>query len=391
MHSTVLVRVSAHDRPGITAGLMAVLTDSGAELLDVEQIVVRGRLTLDILITVPEGRSVMKDLLFYGWETELRIEFEVVDDNPTYFRTRSAVTIIGREVGPDVFGAVAGAIAAGGGNIDRIFRLSRFPVMSYELAITDGDIDEMRRLLVDVASRLPVDIAIQAEGLGRRARRMVVLDVDSTLIQNEVIDLLAAEAGVEDQVAEITKRAMEGELDFTEALRERVALLAGLDARVIETVSDKMVLTPGAKTFVQTLQRLGMKIGVVSGGFAPFTDELARRLDLDHAAANVLEVRDGVLTGRLAGPVIDRERKAQILREWAAEEGIPLEQTVAIGDGANDLDLLATAGLGIAFNAKQVVKEVADTSLDVPYLDAALFLLGLSREDISGSDDRWET
>lgn len=391
MSSTVLVRVSALDRPGITAGIMSVLADGGAQLLDVEQMVVRNRLTIDVLITVPEDRALMKDLLFHGWEHDLRLEFEVVSDTPTEYRSRWAVTLIGPTVGPDVFGAVASAIASGGGNIDRIHRLSRFPVMSYELAVTDGDIDVMRSALVDVAARLPVDIAIQAEGLGRRARRLVLLDVDSTLIQNEVIDLLAVEAGVEDEVAQLTHRAMEGELDFEEALRARVRLLAGTDAGAIDRVTDKMELTPGARTFVATLKRLGMKVGVVSGGFSVFTDELCRVLDLDHAVANVLEVQDGVITGGLAGPLVDRERKAEVLREWAAAEGVSLEQTVAIGDGANDLDLLATAGLGIAFNAKQVVKDVADTSLDVPFLDAALFLLGISREDISGADDQWET
>jgi phosphoserine phosphatase len=385
--STVLVRVSALDRPGITAGLMGVLEAGGAVLLDVEQIVVRGRLTLDILIDVPPGNTIIKDLLFYGWEHDLRLDFEVVEDAPSEYRTRSAVTIIGREVGPAVLGAVAGAIASGNGNIDRIFRLSRYPVIAYELAITDGDIDVMRRALVEVAAATPVDIAIQPEGLHRRGRRLVVMDVDSTLIQNEMIDLLAEEAGVADEVAAITARAMEGDIDFETALRDRVRLLVGLPVSAIDRVADKIVLTPGARTFVATLKKLGMRVGVVSGGFTVFTDRLKDRLDLDHAEANELEISEGLLTGRLVGRVVGRERKAEILRELAEASGVPLEQTVAIGDGANDLDLLAAAGLGIAFNAKPVVRDAADTSLNVPYLDAALFLLGIPRQDISGTDD----
>jgi len=385
--STVLVRVSALDRPGITAGLMGVLEAGGAVLLDVEQIVVRGRLTLDILIDIAPGNTIIKDLLFYGWEHDLRLDFEVVEDAPSEYRTRSAVTIIGREVGPAVFGAVAGAIASGNGNIDRIFRLSRYPVIAYELAITDGDIDVMRRTLVEVAAATPVDIAIQSEGLHRRGRRLVVMDVDSTLIQNEMIDLLAEEAGVADEVAAITARAMEGDIDFETALRDRVRLLVGLPVSAIDRVADKIVLTPGARTFVATLKKLGMQVGVVSGGFTVFTDRLKDRLDLDHAEANELEISDGLLTGGLVGRVVGRERKAEILRELAEASGVPLEQTVAIGDGANDLDLLAAAGLGIAFNAKPVVRDAADTALNVPYLDAALFLLGIPRKDISGTDD----
>jgi phosphoserine phosphatase len=203
-----------------------------------------------------------------------------------------------------------------------------------------------------------------------------------------MIDLLAEEAGVAVEVAEITRQAMEGSVDFETALRKRVRLLAGLSADAIDRVAERIVLTPGARTFVATLKKLGMTVGVVSGGFTVFTDRLVERLDLDHAVANELEIVDGVVTGELVGPVVDRQRKAQVLRELCAAHGVPVEQSVAIGDGANDLDLLAAAGLGIAFNAKPVVRDAADTSLSVPYLDAALFLLGIPREDISGTDDR---
>ena len=383
MESTVLIRVSGRDRPGITAGLMAVLAQSDAAILDVEQVLVRGRLSLDVLISVPEGRGTIKDVLFYGWEKGLATDFEVVEADAVEPSSRSVVTLIGAEVGPVAFGAVANAIAEGGGNIDRIVRLSKYPVVSYELAITDGDLDSMRAALVEVARTNPVDLAIQAEGINRRSKRLVMLDVDSTLIQNEMIESLAQIAGTWDKVQAITAAAMDGEIDFEESLRQRVRMLAGLDEAAVDQAWDGIRLTPGAKTFIATLKRIGMKVGIVSGGFTVFTDRLKRELDLDHAFANELEIRDGKITGEVIGDIIDRRKKADVLRIVASAEGIPLGQTVAVGDGANDLDMLAAAGLGIAFNAKPVVKEAADTAVSVPYLDAILFLLGLSTADIT--------
>ena len=382
MDSTILVRVSGRDRPGITAGLMAVLGQSDANIHDVEQVLVRGRLSLDVLISVGEGQATVKDLLFYGWENGLNVDFDVVDEEPAEVMTRSVVTLIGDAVGPQAFGAVARAIAEGGGNIDRIVRLSRKPVTSYELAVTDGDLDAMRASLVEVSRAQKVDLAIQAEGINRRSKRLVMLDVDSTLIRDEMIELLAEAAGTGDEVKAITASAMAGEIDFEASLRNRVRTLAGLDESAIADARERMRLTPGARTFIATLKRIGMKVGVVSGGFTVFTDHLKTELGLDHAFANELEVVDGVLTGEVVGDIIDRERKADVLRIVASAEGIPLEQTVAVGDGANDLDMLAAAGLGIAFNAKPVVQEAADTAVSVPYLDAILFFLGLSSSDI---------
>jgi phosphoserine phosphatase len=296
------------------------------------------------------------------------------------------VTVIGAHISPEAFGAVATAIASGGGNIDSIERLSRYPVISYELAVSGGDQAAMRSSLLVTSAVHDVDVAVQAEGLTRRSKRLVVLDVDSTLTQNEAIDLLAEEAGAALEVKALTARAMAGEIDFATALTERVALLRGLPIEALDRVWERIRLTPGAKTFVRTLRRMGMKIAIVSGGFTVFTDRLLAELGLDHAFGNELEIVDSKLTGRLMGPPIDRARKAAILKEVAAAEGIPLDQTVAIGDGANDLDMLAAAGLGIAFNAKPLVRDAADTAVSVPYLDAILFLLGIRREEVEAAD-----
>ncbi|MGA7098331.1 MAG: phosphoserine phosphatase SerB [Acidimicrobiia bacterium] len=384
--STVLVAVHGPDGPGISAGLMRVLADAGVEIYDVEQIVVRGKLTLNVLIGVDGEKTTIKDLLFFGWERGLQIDFEIVETTPTPVRPMSVVTLIGMKVGPEDFGAAAAAIAEGGGNIDRIYRLSRYPVVSYELIVGNGDMSQIRHNLVRVAAERPIDVAIQKEGLDRRAKRMVVMDVDSTLIHEEVINLLAREAGVEERVSEITHRAMAGEIDFEQSLRERVGLLKGLDQTAITRVFESITLTSGARTFIRTLKRLGMITAIVSAGFTRFTDVLAADLGIDYSLSNTLETQDGVLTGELTGEVVDAKRKAEFLKAIAQAEGIPLSQVVAVGDGANDLDMLATAGLGIAFNAKPVVRERADTAISVPYLDAILFTMGIRRQHVEEAD-----
>jgi len=384
--STILVSIHGPDHPGISAGLMDVLAESGAEVYDVEQIVVRGRLTLNVLVGVNGGKAAMRDLLMFGWEEGLHVEFEVVEPQPTPAKTMTVVTVLGERIGPDDFGVVARSIANGGGNIERIFRLSRYPVVSYELAVSNGDVNKIREQLIQAAAERPIDIAMQPEGLERRAKRLVVLDVDSTLIQNEVIDLLAIEAGVGEQVAAITAAAMRGETDFEASLRERVALLKGLDEDAMRRVSKAITVTPGARTFVRTLRRMGMKTAIVSAGFTRFADALAADLGIDYSLSNTLDSRDGVLTGELAGELVDGPRKARFLEEIAELEGISLSQVVAVGDGANDLDMLAAAGLGIAFNAKPVVRERAHNSVSVPYLDAILFLMGVRRDHVEAAD-----
>ncbi len=384
--STILVNVHGPDHPGISAGLMDVLNATNAEVYDIEQIVVRGRLTLNVLIGVDGEKATVRDLLLFGWEQRLQIEFEVVDAIPTPIKSMTVVTVLGERVGPDDFGVVARAIADGGGNIERIFRLSRYPVVSYELTVSNGDVHKVREQLIAAAAERPIDIAIQPEGLERRAKRMVVLDVDSTLIENEVINLLAEEAGVGDQVAEITASALRGEIDFEASLRERVVLLEGLGEHALGRVAQRITVTPGARTFIRTLKRMGMKTAIVSAGFTRFANALAADLGIDYSLSNTLDVKNGVLTGRLAGEFVDGPRKATFLKEIAANEGISPAQVVAVGDGANDLDMLAAAGLGIAFNAKPVVRERADTSVSVPYLDAILFLMGVRRDHVDAAD-----
>jgi phosphoserine phosphatase len=264
--------------------------------------------------------------------------------------------------------------------------LSRYPVWSYEFLVEGSNANQLRASLLEVAADRSIDIAVQPHGLSRRSSRLVVLDVDSTLIRNEVIDLLAQEAGCGTQVANITEQAMLGKIDFEDALRQRVALLAGSPESIITSAIAKIVLTPGARTFIRTLRRLGYQIAIISGGFTHFTDHLSEVLGLDHSFANQLEIVDGKLTGNLLGQIVDAQTKADLLIQIAHLENIPLEQTVAVGDGANDLPMLQHAGLGIAFNAKPLLKDAADTSISVPYLDAILFMLGVTREEVEAAD-----
>lgn len=366
---------------------MELLDRVGAEVADIEQVVVRHRLTLGLIVEVPSGQDVLKELLLFGWENSVDVDFEVVE--PTHSETRPTwvVTAIARKLSPRQLGAVSRAIAKADCNIERIVRLSRYPVVSYEMLVSGVQVDQLKAGLIEASAEYEMDIAIQENGLSRRAKRLVVLDVDSTLVADEAIDLLAERAGCRERVADLTARAMAGELDFEEALRSRVALLKGLEASQVTEAVHEMTLTPGARTFIRTLKRLGYKIALVSGGFTQFTDALSQRLGVDHAFANELEVLDGKLTGALAGPVLDRARKAGLLREVADAEGIFIEQTVAVGDGANDMEMLSAAGLGIAFNAKAMVREVADTSVSVPYLDAILYILGVTRAEIEAADD----
>lgn len=389
---TLLVKIFGKDRPGITAGLFDTLAAFAVDVIDIEQIVTRGRITLCALVTAPVGGGATEGGLratVHSWAESMHLQTEIISgrgDNRPRGVGRSHVTVLGHPLTAESTAAIAARITDTGGNIDRIFRLAKYPVTAVEFAVSGTDTEKLRTTLATESAALGVDVAVVAAGLQRRAQRLVVMDVDSTLIQDEVIELFAAHAGCETEVAEVTARAMRGELDFEESLHERVALLAGLDASVVEKVRAEVRLTPGARTLIRTLKRLGFQVGVVSGGFTQVTDDLRERLGLDFASANTLEIVDGKLTGRVTGEIVDREGKARLLRRFAAEAGVPLAQTVAIGDGANDLDMLNAAGLGVAFNAKPLVREAAHTAVNVPFLDTVLYLLGVTREEVEAAN-----
>lgn len=387
--ATLLVTISGDDRPGVSSALFDAIADVGAEVLDLEQVVVRGHLTLAMLLVPGAGAEQRLEGVVTSVAANLGLtaRFEAgTGDNAPRRTGRVAVVVLGAPLLASAVSAVTARIAAHGANIDRIRRLSRYPVTTVEFDVSGADVLSLRRELALESSVHGVDIAVAPAGLARRGRRLVVMDVDSTLIQDEVIELLAAHAGRAAEVAAVTEAAMRGELDFGESLRQRVAVLEGLPAGVLDEVRAAVRLTPGARTLVRTLKRLGFTVAVVSGGFIEIVGDLARELEIDHARANHLEIVDGRLTGRVVGEIVDRAGKARALRAFAEQEGLPLSRTVAIGDGANDLDMLEVAGLGIAFNAKPVVREQADTAVNVPYLDAVLYLLGITREEIEEAD-----
>ncbi|MGQ4410162.1 phosphoserine phosphatase SerB [[Kitasatospora] papulosa] len=388
---TLLVKIFGKDRPGITAGLFDTLAAYAVDVVDIEQVVTRGRIVLCALVTSPEPGTTEGDLraTVHSWAESLKLQAEIISgtgDNRPRGDGRSHVTVLGHPLTAESTAAIAARITTTGGNIDRIFRLAKYPVTAVEFAVSGTGTEDLRTALAPEAAGLGVDIAVVSAGLSRRAQRLVVMDVDSTLIQDEVIELFAAHAGCEAEVASVTEQAMRGELDFEQSLHARVALLAGLDVSVVEKVRAEVRLTPGARTLIRTLKRLGYQVGVVSGGFTQVTDDLKERLGLDFASANTLEVVDGRLTGRVVGDIVDRAGKARLLRSFAEQAGVPLAQTVAIGDGANDLDMLNTAGLGVAFNAKPVVREAAHTAVNVPFLDTVLYLLGITREEVEAAD-----
>lgn len=397
-HRTLLITLSGEDRPGVTRALFGALAPHRVHVLDVEQIVTRGRLVLAVLVGAPDASgaydfaaldAAVTSARDVGRALDMQVQTQFgADEDSERRRNRVHVTILGAPLLPEAIAATASLIADRGGNIDRIRRIASYPVTALEFQGSGVSVDEIRRPLVAVASAHGADVAVQEAGLDRRGQHLVVMDVDSTFIQDEVIDLLADEAGVADEVASITERAMAGELDFEASLRERVALLAGLPAEVLDHVRRRVTLTPGARTLCRTLNRLGYRIALVSGGFTDIIAPLAADLGVTDVRANTLEVVDGRLTGRVTETVIDRLGKRTALESIARAHGIPIRRTIAIGDGANDIDMLEAAGLGIAFNAKPAARAVADTSVNVPYLDSVLFLMGITREEVESADAR---
>ncbi|UGT41867.1 phosphoserine phosphatase SerB [Nocardia yamanashiensis] len=393
--TTVLVTVTGPDKPGVTSVLLAALSNNAVSLLDVEQVVIRGRLTLGVLVSCPTDPEALQDQLEDAMATVgMDVDVEIGANSVSGAKLSThAVVVLGSPVTARAFSAISRKLAEQGVNIDAIRGIADYPVTGLELTVTIPSLDaetetQLRTALSAVAAKESVDVAVERAGLARRSKRLIVFDVDSTLIQGEVIEMLAAHAGVEEEVRQVTEAAMRGELDFAESLRQRVATLAGLDASVIDEVADQIELTPGARTTIRTLRRLGFRCGVVSGGFRQVIEPLAEELELDFVQANTLEIVNGKLTGKVVGEIVDREAKAVMLRRFAAETGVPMEQTVAVGDGANDIDMLNAAGLGIAFNAKPALREVADAALSHPYLDAILFILGVTRDEVEAADAR---
>ena len=389
---SVLITVTGVDRPGVTSALFEVLSAHQVDLLNVEQVVIRDRLTLGVLVSadpaVAAGDSLRDNVTEAIHKLGLDVTIERSDDVPIIDEPSTHTIVLGRPITAAAFGAVAHETAALGVNIDFIRGISDYPVTGLELRVSAPPeaSGRLKESLARLAAEQGVDIAVESYGLERRAKRLIVFDVDSTLIQGEVIEMLAERVGAGEAVAAITDAAMRGEIDFAESLHQRVATLAGLPAEVLDEVGAELELTAGARTTIRTLRRLGFHCGVVSGGFRQVIDPLAHELMLDFVAANELEIVDGKLTGRVVGEVIDRAGKAKALRDFAQQAGVPMEQTVAVGDGANDIDMLNAAGLGVAFNAKPALREVADASLSYPYLDAVLFILGVTRAEIEAAD-----
>ena len=395
---TGLILISGADKPGVTEALFQALSPFAITVVDIEQVVIRGRLILTTLISLDPAHAsyIEADLVALAENLELDIAIDFVDlteEPQPAAHQHLHVVLLSQGIKPVALAAVAGKIALSGGNIDRIRRTASDPLTAIEfdisLAANRSDptfITQLRKELAEIAIQTGVDLAVENGGLTRRAKRIVLLDMDSTLIQQEVIDLLAEKAGVGGQVSAITESAMRGELDFSQSLIARVALLEGLTQDALSEVLAELMLTPGARTLIRTLHRLGHKVGVVSGGFINVIEPLLEELNIDFYRANQLEISDGILTGKVIGGVIDRAAKAQALRDFAFSEGVPISQTIAIGDGANDLDMIELAGLGIAFNAKPAVRKAADSSLTSPYLDSVLYLMGITREEIEAAD-----
>ncbi|GAB5452249.1 MAG: phosphoserine phosphatase SerB [Halioglobus sp.] len=394
----LLITISGEDQPGVTAGVSAILAGQGASILDIGQSVIHATLSLGILAEVPgdsEPGTIAALIEAFTAERDLRLRISPVEADSyddwvmEQGRARYIITLLARKITADQLSRVTAVVAEHGLNIDGIRRLSgRIPLgeipaqskacVEFSARGSLIDADAFRRNLLEVASALEVDLAFQQDNMYRRNRRLVAFDMDSTLIEAEVIDELARIAGVGEEVSAITERAMRGELDFSESFRARVALLKGLPESALQEVAAQLKITEGAEHLIGTLRKLGYKTAILSGGFTYFAHALQQKLDIDYVYANELDIADGVVTGNISGVIVDGKRKAELLRQLAAEEAVNLEQVIAVGDGANDLPMLSIAGLGIAFRAKPLVKRSAEQSISTLGLDAILYLLGFS-------------
>ena len=403
MREIILIQVSGGDRPGLTAAFTRILAQYQLNILDIGQAVIHDSLSLGILIEVPPGREtspVLKDLLFEAHKLNISVRFRPIDYDryedwvAGQGKDRYIITLLARKITAEQLSDVTGVIATNELNIESITRLSGRVHLEGEGVDEDAracieisvrgepaSSEAMRADFLRIANERNLDIAFQKDTAFRRNRRLVAFDMDSTLIESEVIDELAREAGVGEQVSEITEKAMRGELDFNESFRRRVALLEGLDEAALERVRSRLKLTEGAEKLIATLKALGYRTAILSGGFTWFGRYLQERLGIDHVHANELEIENGKVTGRVAGQIVNGQRKAELLREIARKEGISLEQVIAVGDGANDLPMLGIAGLGIAFRAKPMVKENAKQAISTLGLDGILYLIGVRDKD----------
>lgn len=403
MHDIILLQVSGNDRPGLTAAFTAILAQYQLNILDMGQAVIHDTLSLGILVQVPptaEAAPLLKDVLFQAHKLDVNVQFEPIDIAryeqwvTNQGKDRYIITLLARKINASQLADVTHAVANNNLNIESINRLSgRVPLSEekdekntracIEISVRGEpkDPEGLRATFLDIAHKRDIDIAFQKDSAFRRHRQLVVFDMDSTLIQSEVIDELAKEAGVGEQVAAITERAMRGELDFDESFRQRVALLKGLDEGALERVLKRLQLSEGAERLINTLKALGYRTAILSGGFTWFGEYLQRRLGITYVYANELEIEDGKVTGRVVGQIVNGQRKAELLKHIAKEEGISLEQVIAVGDGANDLPMLAIAGLGIAFRAKPLVKESAKQAISTLGLDGILYLIGVRDRD----------
>ncbi|HLT64345.1 MAG TPA: phosphoserine phosphatase SerB [Pseudohongiella sp.] len=401
MKEIVLINITGPDRPGLTAAITGILARSDVNILDIGQAVIHDTLSFGILVEMAGGegsKDVLKDVLFRASELDQQVKFTPIsaDEYAQWVsgqgKPRHIVTLLARRITAEHIARVSTITARHGLNIDHIDRLSgRIPeglpedqgkgCIEFSVRGEPADQEALRAEFLTIAQELNVDIAFQQDSIFRRNRRLVVFDMDSTLIEAEVIDELAKAAGVGDKVAEITERAMRGELDFQASFRERVALLEGLPESTLEQVAQSLRLTEGAENLISQLRRLGYKTAILSGGFTYFAEKLQKRLGIDYVYANSLPIKNGVVTGEVELPIVDGQRKANLLRELAEREGISLEQTIAVGDGANDLPMLSIAGLGVAFRAKPLVKKSAKQAISTLGLDGILYLLGFRDRD----------
>lgn len=400
----LLINVTGRDKPGLTSSITSIMADYGLEILDFGQSVIHDTLTWGIVVRLAEGGEsapVLKDLLFHFHECDLEFSYRPITDQEyeswvaEQGKNRYILTLLSRNVTAEQIARVSNIVVEHGLNIDHITRLSgrrslqESPEVSkasscleFSVRGTTPDLEKLRGDFLHISSELDLDVAFQEDNIYRRNRRLVVFDMDSTLIEAEVIDLLADAAGIGDKVAEITERAMQGELDFNESFRERLAMLKGLDESVLAGIAEQLPMTEGAEKLISSLKALGYQTAILSGGFTYFARHLQQKLGIDHVFANELDIVDGKVTGEVMGEIVNGQRKATLLKKIAEEQGVTLEQVIAVGDGANDLPMLSVAGLGIAFRAKPMVKQSARQSISTLGLDSILYLLGFSEKDL---------